>query len=55
MLAMSPELLDRLNWASHSEGFPRRFEALKGLRFPGARRHKNRSSATPRFVNVDLI
>jgi delta1-piperideine-2-carboxylate reductase len=55
MLALSPELLAGPGWAEHCEGFFRRFEAIEGARLPGARRHKNRLSDTPREINADLV
>ena len=55
MLAISPELLAGPNWAAHCEGFFQRFEAIEGVRLPGARRHKNRLSEAPREINAELV
>lgn len=55
MLAISPELLAGPGWAEHCEGFFQEFEAIKGARLPGSRRHRNRLSDAPRQINADLI
>jgi delta1-piperideine-2-carboxylate reductase len=55
MLAISPQLLAGADWAEHCEGFFRRFEAIEGVRLPGARRHQNRLSTGPREINADLV
>src|SRR5579862_989888 len=55
MLAISPELVAGPGWAEHCEGFFQQFEAIKGARLPGSRRHRNRSSDAPRQINADLI
>jgi delta1-piperideine-2-carboxylate reductase len=55
MLAVSPELVAGPDWAEHCRGFFRRFDAVKGARLPGSRRHRNRTSTEPREVDADLV
>jgi delta1-piperideine-2-carboxylate reductase len=55
MLAISPQLLTGPGWEEHCEAFFQRFDAIRGARLPGSRRHKNRLSAAPRHINADLV
>jgi len=55
MLALSPELLAGPRWASHCEGFFRRFEAIPGARLPGTRRTENRASTGLRCIDLPLV
>jgi delta1-piperideine-2-carboxylate reductase len=55
MLAISPEILAGADWAAHCEEFFKRFDAIDGVRLPGARRHQNRLSTAPRSVNAALV
>ena len=55
MLAISPELVAGPDWAEHSREFFRRFDAIKGARLPGSRRHTNRTSTEPREIDADLV
>jgi delta1-piperideine-2-carboxylate reductase len=55
MLALSPDLLAGPGWAQHCEAFFTRFDAIRGARLPGARRHRNRVSDAPRAINADLV
>ena len=55
MLAISPEMLAGSDWAEHCEQFLERYEAIKGARLPGLRRHNNRLSTAPRQINAELV
>ena len=55
LLAISPELLAGPGWAEHCEALFRRFDAIEGARLPGARRHRNRLSTSPRAIDAALL
>ena len=55
IMALSPGVISEVDWEAHCEGFFERLTGLKGVRLPGARRHKNRESDAPRAINADLV
>lgn len=55
ILAISPELVAGPGWAEHCGEFFRRFDAVKGARLPGSRRHHNRTSTSPREIDAELV
>ncbi|MBL94523.1 MAG: Delta(1)-pyrroline-2-carboxylate/Delta(1)-piperideine-2-carboxylate reductase [Alphaproteobacteria bacterium MarineAlpha3_Bin5] len=55
ILALSPDLLGGINWANQAEQFFDKFEAIEGVRLPGARRYKNRKDGNIRKVNAELL
>ena len=55
VIALSPELIAGPGWPEHVEAFMDRLTSLKGVRVPGARRHKNRLDTGPRNINEALV
>jgi|TARA_B110000971_G_scaffold212372_1_gene241744 delta1-piperideine-2-carboxylate reductase len=55
ILAMSPNILSGKNSNNQTDRFFEKYDAIKGARLPGARRHKNREDKGPRAVNAALI
>ena len=55
VIALSPELIAGPGWPEHVEAFMDRLTSLKGVRVPGARRHKNRLDTGPRNINKALV
>jgi delta1-piperideine-2-carboxylate reductase len=55
ILAMSPQIIAGPGWEAHCEGFFARLTGLEGVRLPGERRHKNRTSDAPRAINTPLV
>ena len=55
VIALSPELIAGPGWPEHVEAFMDRLTSLKGVRVPGARRHKNRLDIGPRKINEALV
>ena len=55
VIALSPELIAGPGWPEHVEAFMDRLTSLKGVRVPGARRHKNRLDTWPRNINEALV
>jgi delta1-piperideine-2-carboxylate reductase len=55
IIALSPELIAGEGWADHANGFLDRMSGMGGVRMPGARRHKNRTSTEPRLINTELV
>ncbi len=55
ILALSPAVISAKNWEEHCEGFFTKLTGLEGVRLPGERRHKNRSSDAPRAINAALV
>jgi len=55
LLALSPRMLAGPGWERHAEEFFTRFDALDGVRLPGARRHARRAEDAPPQVNAELL
>ena len=55
IMAMNPEIIAGSNWEEHCDGFFQKLSAIKGVRLPGSRRHKNRNSDQYRFINEELL
>ena len=55
IIGMSPDIIAGQNWQEHVESFMQRMTSLKGVRMPGARRHKNRLDTGPRQINAALV
>ena len=55
ILAMSPDKIAGQDWEKHADQLFEKMLALKGVRLPGERRHKNRLDLGPREINKDLI
>ena len=55
LLAMSPALMAGAEWQEHSEDFIAQLTGLEGVRLPGERRHKNRTSDASRQINAALV
>jgi len=55
VIALSPELIAGPGWPEHVEAFMDRLTSLKGVRIPGARRHRNRLDSGPRQINEALV
>jgi delta1-piperideine-2-carboxylate reductase len=55
IIGMSPDIIAGANWQDHVESFIQKMTSLKGVRMPGARRHKNRLDTGPRQINLALI
>ena len=55
ILAMNPDMVAGPGWAEHCDTFFSRLTGLEGVRLPGERRHKNRTSDAPRAINTPLV
>jgi len=55
IIGMSPDIVAGANWQVHVEPFMQKMTSLKGVRMPGARRHKNRLDTGPRQINAALV
>ena len=55
IIGISPDIIAGANWQDHVEAFMQNMTSLKGVRMPGARRHKNRLDTGPRQINAALI
>ena len=55
ILAMSPDKIAGQGWEKHADQLFEKMLALKGVRLPGERRHKNRLDLGPRKINKKLI
>ena len=55
IIGMSPDVIAGANWQDHVELFMQKMTSLKGVRMPGARRHKNRLDTGPRQINAALV
>ena len=55
IIGMSPDIIAGANWQDHVETFMQKMTSLKGVRMPGARRHKNRGDPNPRKINSALV
>ena len=55
IMAMNPEIIAEPNWEEHCDDFFQKLSAIKGVRLPGSRRHKNRDSDQYRFINEELL
>jgi len=55
IMAMNPETIAEPNWEDHCNDFFQKLSAIKGVRLPGSRRHKNRDSDQYRLINEELL
>ena len=55
IIGISPDIIAGANWQDHVEAFMQNMTSLKGVRMPGARRHKNRLDTGPRQINAALV
>ena len=55
IIGLSPDIIAGPNWQEHVESFMQKMTSLKGVRIPGARRHKNRRNQNPREINSALV
>ena len=55
IIAISPEKISGKGWDKHADEFFNKMSAMKGVRIPGERRHKNRLDKGPRNINKDLV
>ena len=55
ILALSPQALAGDGWQAHAQTFIDKLESMRGVRLPGARRHKNRLDQRTRAINNELV
>jgi delta1-piperideine-2-carboxylate reductase len=55
IISMSPDIISEPDWQKHVQEFSDKMTAMKGVRMPGARRHKNRLDVGPRGIDADLL
>ena len=55
IISMSPDIISEPDWQNHVQEFSDKMAAMKGVRMPGARRHKNRLDIGPREIDADLL